>query len=40
MITIQKHLEAYGKDMPAVNNNGNCVEFNGTIATYSFNFKV
>ena len=29
----------YCKDIPAVNNNGNVVEFNGANATNSFNFK-
>ena len=29
----------YCKDIPAVNNNGNIVEFNGANATDSFNFK-
>ena len=29
----------YCKDIPAVNNNGNMVEFNGANATDSFNFK-
>ena len=32
-------LWQYCKDIPAVNNNGNIVEFNGTNATDSFNFK-
>ena len=41
MIIIQKHLEAYGncKDIPAVNNNGDVVDFNGANATDSFNSK-
>ena len=32
-------LWQYCKDIPAVNNNGNIVEFNGANATDSFNFK-
>ena len=32
-------LWKYCKDIPAVNNNCNIVEFNGTNATDSFNFK-
>ena len=32
-------LRQYCKDIPAVNNNGNIVHFNGTNATYSFYFK-
>ena len=42
MIIIQKHLEAYGsilKKIPAVNNGGNIVDFNGANATDTFNFK-
>ena len=30
---------AISKDIPAVNNNGDIVEFNGDNATESFNFK-
>ena len=33
-------LWEYCKDIPAVNNNGNIVGFNGANATDSFNFKV
>ena len=39
------YLQTYGslwqyyKDIPAVNDNGNIVEFNGANATYPFNFK-
>ena len=33
-------LRQYFKDIPAVNDNGNIVEFNGANATYPFNFKV
>ena len=33
-------LWQFCKNIPAVNNNGNIVEFNGTNATDSFNFKV
>ena len=32
-------LWQYCKDIPAVNDNGNIVEFNGANATASFNFK-
>ena len=32
-------LWQYCKDMPAVNNNGDTVDFNGANATDSFNFK-
>ena len=32
-------LWQYCKDIPAVNNNGNIVEFNGVNVTDSFNFK-
>ena len=32
-------LQQYSKDIPAVNNNGNIVDFNGANATDSFNFK-
>ena len=32
-------LWQYWKEIPAVNNNGNIVEFNGANATDSFNFK-
>ena len=32
-------LQQYCRDIPAVNNNGNIVEFNGTNATDSFNFQ-
>ena len=40
MIIIQKHLEAYGnKDIPAVNNPGNIVDFTATNNTDSFKFK-
>ena len=35
MIIIQKYLE----EIPAVNNAGNIVDFNGANATDSFNFK-
>ena len=31
-------LSQYCKDIPAVNNNGNIVEFNGAKAIDSFNF--
>ena len=33
------NLWEYYKDLPAVNNNGDIVEFNGTNVTDSFNFK-
>ena len=33
-------LWQYCKDIPAVNNNGNIVDFNGANATDSFNFKI
>ena len=33
-------LWQYFKDIPAVNDSGNIVEFNGANATDSFNFKV
>ena len=33
-------LWQYCKDIPAVNNNGNIVDFNGANATDSFNFKL
>ena len=33
-------LWQYCKDIPAVNNNGDIIDFNGTNATDSFNFKV
>ena len=33
------NLWEYYKDLPAVNNNGDIVEFNGTNITDSFNFK-
>ena len=42
MIIIQKQLGAYGnivKTIPAVNNSGAIVDFNGGNATDSFNFK-
>ena len=42
-IIIQKHLESYGKIVKmyhVMNNNGDSVDFNGAIATDSFNFKV
>ena len=39
MTIIQKNLGVYGKDIPAVNNNGDIVDFNGANATDSFNFK-
>ena len=43
MIIIQKHLEVCGSnvcnDIPAVNNDGNIVEFNGANAADQFNFK-
>ena len=29
----------YCKDVPAVNNNGDIIDFNGASATDSFNFK-
>ena len=32
-------LQQYCKDIPAVNNNGDIVDFNGANATDSFNFK-
>ena len=32
-------LWQYCKEIPAVNNNGNIVDFNGANATDSFNFK-
>ena len=32
-------LSQYCKDIPAVNNNGVFVEYNGATATDSFNFK-
>ena len=39
-IIIQKHLEAYNiPGIPAVNNNGDIVNFNGANATDSFNSK-
>ena len=38
MIIIQKHQEAYCKDIPAVNV-GDIVDFNGANATDSCNFK-
>ena len=38
-LTKSVNLWQYCKDAPAVNNNGNIVEFNGTNATDSFNFK-
>ena len=37
--TKSVNLCQYFKDAPAVNNNDNIVEFNGTNATDSFNFK-
>ena len=42
MIIIHKHLESlwkYCKDIQAVNDNGNIVQFNEADATDSFNFK-
>ena len=40
MIIIQiNYLWQYCKDIPAVNNNGEIVEFNEGNATDSFNFK-
>ena len=43
VIIIQKHLEVYGntvcKDIPAVNNDGDIVDFNEANLTDSFNFK-
>ena len=44
MIIFKKYLAIlclwqYCKDIPAVNNNGDIVEFNGANATGSFNFK-
>ena len=36
---ISGSLWQYFKDIPAVNNNGNIVDFNGANATDSFNFK-
>ena len=35
---IQKHLWQYCKEIPAVNNSGEIVDFNGASATDSFNF--
>ena len=32
-------LQQYCKDIPALNNNGNTVNFNGANAAHSFNFK-
>ena len=37
---ISGSLWKYCKDIPAVNNNGHIVEFNGANATDSFNYKV
>ena len=34
-----RSLWQYCKDIPAVNNNGDIVDFNGANATDSFNFK-
>ena len=34
-----RSLWQYCKDIPAVNNNGNAVDFNGANTTDSFNFK-
>ena len=34
-----RSLWKYCKDIPAVNNNGDTVDFNGANATDSFNFK-
>ena len=39
MIIIQKHLKAYSKEIPAVDGDGDIVDFNGTNATDSFSFK-
>ena len=39
VIIIQKHQEAYDKIVPAVNNNGNIVNFNEANATDSLNSK-
>ena len=42
MMIIQKHLEVYGnieKKIPAVNNDLDIADFDGTNATDSFNFK-
>ena len=39
MIIIQKHLEAYSKEIPAVDGDGDIVDFNGVNATDSFSFK-
>ena len=39
MIIIQKHLEAYGKEIPAVDGDSDIVDFNGANATDSFSFK-
>ena len=36
---ISRTLWQYSKDMPAVNNNGNIVDFNGGNAIDSFNLK-
>ena len=43
MIIIQKHLEVYGnivKEIPAVNDDGDIINFNGTNDADSFNFKL
>ena len=34
------NLWQYCKEIPAVNNNGNIADFNGTNATDPFNFKI
>ena len=39
MTIIQKNLGVYGKDIPAVNNTGDIVDFNGANVTDSCNFK-
>ena len=39
MIIIQKYLKAYSKEIPAVDGDGDIVDFNGTNATDSFSFK-
>ena len=39
MLIIQKHLEAYGKNVPTVNNAGNIVDFAAINTNDSFKFK-
>ena len=41
MVIIEKNgsLWQYYRDIPAINNNGDIVDFNGANATDSFNFK-